>query len=83
MLNAARPKPPPPAVRHRIVREVTSLTRAIQTPAFRFAVAATPSRPTDSNGLLFVGGLALLVLVLGDAAFLALSARVLREPTRR
>ena len=66
-----------------MVREVTSLTRAIQKPAFRFAVAATPSRPTDSNGLLFVGGLALLVLVLGDAAFLALSARVLREPTRR
>jgi hypothetical protein len=32
---------------------------------------------------LFLGGLALLVLVLGDAAFLAVSARVLREPLDR
>jgi hypothetical protein len=32
---------------------------------------------------LFLGGLALLVLVLGDAAFLAVSARVLRESADR
>jgi hypothetical protein len=30
-----------------------------------------------------VGGLALLVLVLGDAAFLTLASRVVREPADR
>jgi hypothetical protein len=80
--QAARPKPPPPAARHKIALGAKSLTSAIQKPVLRFVVAATPPKPSNSNGLLFVGGLALLVLVLGDAAFLALSARVLREPTR-
>ena len=80
--HAARPKPPPPAARHKIAQQITSLKQAIQKPAFRFGVAATAPRSTDSNNLLFIGGLALLVLVLGDAAFLALSARMLREPTR-
>jgi len=79
--QAARPKPPPPAVRHKMAKQIESFTEAIQ-PAFRIGVAATAPRATDSNNLLFIGGLALLVLVLGDAAFLALSARVLREPTR-
>jgi len=82
-VRPARPKPPPPAIRHRIVLEAKSLTRAIQKPALRFAVAATTPSPTHSKNLLFIGGLALLVLVLGDAAFLALSARLLREPMRR
>ena len=65
-----------------MAKQIESFTQAIQ-PAFRFGVAATAPRATDSNNLLFIGGLALLVLVLGDAAFLALSARVLREPTTR
>lgn len=81
--RAARIQSVPPRARHRTARAVKSLTRAIQKPAIRIAVAATPPSATDSNGLLFVGGLALLVLVLGDAAFLALSARVLRESTNR
>jgi hypothetical protein len=80
--HAARPKPPPPAVRHKMAKQFEAFTEAIQKPAFRIGVAATAPRATDSNNLLFIGGLALLVLVLGDAAFLALSARVLREPTR-
>jgi hypothetical protein len=42
-------------------------------------LAAGPAGSSDSNRLLFIGGLALLVLVLGDAAFLAVSARVIRE----
>lgn len=83
--QAARTKPAPPPARHRTARAVKSLTRAIQTPAILIAVAAaaTPPSATNSNGLLFVGGLALLFLVLGDAAFLALSTRVLRESTNR
>ena len=81
--QAARPKPPPPAVQHKIAKQIESFTEAIRKPAFRIGVAATAPRATDSNNLLFIGGLALLVLVIGDAAFLALSARVLREPTTR
>jgi hypothetical protein len=81
--EAARTKPAPSPARHRTARAVKTLTHAIQTPAIRIAVAATPPSATDSNSLLFVGGLALLFLVLGDAAFLALSARVLRESTNR
>jgi len=58
---------------------VRSLTHAIQRPAARFALAANPAGSSDTDRLLFIGGLALLVLVLGDAAFLAVSARVIRE----
>jgi hypothetical protein len=45
----------------------------------RVALGATPAHASESNRLLFFGGLALLVLVLGDALFLTFSARVLRE----
>jgi hypothetical protein len=48
-------------------------------PATRLALVAAPTGTNESNRLLFLGGLALLVLVLGDAAFLAMSARVIRE----
>jgi hypothetical protein len=58
---------------------VTSLSHAFQRPAARFALAAGPAGSSDSDRLLFIGGLALLALVLGDAAFLAVSARVIRE----
>jgi hypothetical protein len=56
-----------------------SLTHTIQRPAARFALTAARAGSSDSNRLLFIGGIALLVLVLGDAAFLAVSARVIRE----
>lgn len=49
----------------------------------RVALDAPKPGSTGTNGLLFVGGLALLVLVLGDAAFLTLASRVLREPAKR
>ena len=48
-------------------------------PATGLALVAAPAGPSGSNRLLFLGGLALLVLVLGDAAFLAMSARVIRD----
>ena len=49
----------------------------------RAALGATRAEPAGSDRLLFLGGVALLVLVLGDAGFLTLSARVLRDPVRR
>jgi hypothetical protein len=79
-----KPKPPPPKPKatHAVKTAVTSLAHTIQRPATRIALGAVPSGSSDSNRLLFLGGLALLVLVLGDAAFLAFSARVLREQRR-
>jgi hypothetical protein len=82
--TSARPKaharpPDPPRATHKVKRAVKSLSHAFQRPAARFALAAGPAGSSDSNRLLFIGGLALLVLVLGDAAFLAVSARVIRE----
>jgi hypothetical protein len=74
----ARP-PDPPRATHKVKTAVRSLSHAFQRPAARFALAAGPAGSSDSNRLLFIGGLALLVLVLGDAAFLAVSARVIRE----
>jgi hypothetical protein len=82
--TSARPKaharpPDPPRATHKVKTAVKSLSHAFQRPAARFALAAGPAGSSDSNRLLFIGGLALLVLVLGDAAFLAVSARVIRE----
>jgi hypothetical protein len=48
-------------------------------PVTRLLLVAAPADTNESNRLLFLGGLALLVLVLGDAAFLAMSARVIRD----
>jgi hypothetical protein len=45
-------------------------------PSFRQAAVAKPS---STNWTLLAGGLALVVLVLTDTVFLALSSRVLRE----
>jgi hypothetical protein len=45
----------------------------------REAVRALPPPGSRKSNLLLIGGLALLVLVLGDAMFLALSARFLRQ----
>jgi hypothetical protein len=45
----------------------------------REAVRALPPPGSRKSNLLLFGGLALLVLVLGDAMFLALSARFLRQ----
>jgi hypothetical protein len=49
----------------------------------RVALGAPQPGSSGSNHLLFLGGLALLVLVLGDAAFLTLAGRVLRDPAGR
>ena len=49
----------------------------------RVALGAPQPGSSGTNGLLFVGGLALIVLVLGDAAFLTLASRVVREPADR
>ncbi len=58
---------------------VRTIAHGIERPGAGIALAAVPTGTSDSNRLLFLGGLALLFLVLGDAAFLAISARVIRE----
>jgi cytoskeletal protein RodZ len=81
---APRPKPPPAPAKPRAKKAVESAARGIQTSATRIAaLGAAPAGSSNSNHLLFLGGLALLVLVLSDAAFLAASARMLREPPDR
>ncbi len=72
------PRPAPP----KQVSKKADKPRAGQAPT-RVALGAPKPGSTGTNGLLFVGGLALLVLVLGDAAFLTLASRVLREPAKR
>jgi hypothetical protein len=59
------------------------LAHGTQRAATRIALGVPPAGSNGSNGLLFIGGLALLVLVLGDAAFLAFSSRLLRDPAER
>jgi len=80
-----RPKPPAPTpAKPKTKNAVESSAAGIQRSAARIVtLKAAPAGSTNSNHLLFLGGLALLVLVLGDAAFLAISARVLREPPYR
>jgi hypothetical protein len=80
-----RPKPPPPTpAKPRAKKAVESVAHGIQTSAARIAaLSAAPGDSSNSNHLLFLGGLALLALVLGDAAFLMVSARVLRESPDR
>jgi hypothetical protein len=78
--------PPPPAparvqtrrtVKEKAARErVSKPKRAKQTSPARSVVKATGASAPDST--LMIGGLALVVLVLGDTIFLALSARLLR-----
>jgi len=81
----ARPKPqahrppPRPKVTHEVKTAATRLAHRIERPAAGLALAAAPTGTSDSNRLLFLGGLALLFLVLGDAAFLAMSARAIRD----
>jgi hypothetical protein len=78
------PKPPPPAPAGPKARKaVKSLAHAIQKSTNRLALGAPAAGSSDSNRLLFLGGLALVALVLGDAAFLAFSARAIREPAGR
>jgi hypothetical protein len=81
--TSARPKPharppAPPRATHRVKTAVRALAHTIR-PATGLALVAAPTGTSESNRLLFLGGLALLVLVLGDAAFLAMSARVIRD----
>jgi hypothetical protein len=77
-----RPKPAP-RVHREEKKAVKSLAGAIEKRATRISLGVGPAVSDSSNRLLFLGGLALLFLVLGDAAFLALTARVLRDPTER
>jgi hypothetical protein len=53
--------------------------RPIARTSIRSTVGALPPAGSRGWNLLLLGGLALLLLVLGDAMFLALSARSLRE----
>ena len=81
--TSARPKPharppAPPRATHRVKTAVRALAHTIR-PAAGLALVAAPAGTTESNRLLFLGGLALLYLVLGDAAFLAMSARAIRD----
>jgi hypothetical protein len=82
--TSARPKtharpPASPKATHKVKAAVRALAHTVRAPATGLALAAVPAGTNESNRLLFLGGLALLVLVLGDAAFLAMSARVIRD----
>jgi hypothetical protein len=61
---------------------VHTLAHTIRRPATSIALVAVPTTTSESNRLLFLGGLALLFLVLTDAAFLAVSTRAIREQRR-
>ena len=81
--TSARPKPharppAPPRATHRVKTAVRALAHTIR-PATGLALVAAPTGTSESNRLLFLGGLALLFLVLGDAAFLTMSARAIRD----
>ena len=81
--TSARPKPharppAPPRATHRVKTAVRALAHTIR-PATGLALVAAPAGTSVSNRLLFLGGIALLFLVLGDAAFLAMSARAIRD----
>jgi len=75
----AEQPPPKPKATHAVKAAVRTIAHGIERPAAGIALGAVPTATSDSNRLLFLGGLALLVLVLGDAAFLAISARAIRE----
>jgi hypothetical protein len=83
--TSARPKPPAhrpppkPKATHAVKVAALAIAHRIEQPAAGIALAAAPTGTSDSNRLLFLGGLALLFLVLGDAAFLAMSARAIRD----
>jgi hypothetical protein len=78
----AKPKLDPRPAPTKQVSKETDKRQAGQATT-RVALGAPKPGSTGTNGLLFVGGLALLVLVLGDAAFLTLASRVVREPADR
>jgi hypothetical protein len=64
----------------KVVKQRSSSTERTST---KVALSAPGQDSSSGDNLLFLGGLALLVLVLGDAAFLALASRTLRDPTAR
>jgi len=76
--QAHRP-PPEPRATHAVKSAVRTIAHRVEKPAAGIALGAVPTGTSESNRLLFLGGLALLFLVLGDAAFLAISARAIRE----
>jgi hypothetical protein len=78
----AKPKLDPRPAPTKQVSKKADKPRAGQATT-RVALGTPNPGSTGTNRLLFVGGLALLVLVLGDAAFLTLASRVVREPADR
>jgi hypothetical protein len=78
-----KPKPDPRPAPTKQESKNADKPRGAGQATTRVALGAPKPGSTGTNGLLFVGGLALLVLVLGDAAFLTLASRVLREPAKR
>ena len=82
--SRTKPKRSPPVLANpKSTNAVKAIPDAIPRSATRVAVGAVPAGSGDSNQLLFLGGLALLALVLSDAALLGFTARVLREPADR
>jgi hypothetical protein len=63
-----------------VVKKNTS-ARTTQPAAKRALARIAPAaaKASSSDTMLMVGGLALVILVLGDTVFLALSSRFLRE----
>jgi hypothetical protein len=74
---------PTPRVDREETKAIKSFAGAIEKRAAGLSLGAGFGGNDSSNRLLFLGGLALLFLVLGDAAFLAFTARMLRDPTER
>lgn len=74
----SRPPSQPPRARkaHKAAAQPTARVRHLPR---REAIGALPPVGSRGSNLLLFGGLALLVLVLGDAMLLTLSARFLRE----
>lgn len=71
--------PPARSARARVKNKKTVPARkqAVKRPVPRFPAASAESSSPDS--MLLIGGLALVILVLGDTLFLAFSSRFLRD----
>jgi hypothetical protein len=82
-LSRSRPTATRAHAKPRAAKTAKAPSRPSVRSATRVALGVVPTSQRTWNRLLFVGGLALLLLVAGDAAFLALSARALRDPEQR
>ena len=75
----AHRRPPPAKAMRAVKAAVRTIAHGVERPGGGIALGAAPAGTNSSDRLLFVGGLALLVLVLGDTVFLAMSARAVRD----